>query len=209
MGQSISCDCIAELFDSGTIQALTLTDGSVIPDIDDLHRETKFQRKAYMGLSAEDIFVSLSVDNKCLSWKVPKSGAISGAWASISGNNPDEFGEVSLIDNIATIRATTENGFAVVDFSNKIIFEVCSEDVAIRDKWVRVLNELLQSWVSTPSSKPKKTTASAAGSSDKAAYFAMREQQIQDRKKLADERKKKYTAGGMKYTAIAMMNREN
>ena len=210
MGQELSCECITQFFQT-TALSLQLTDyQSTVPNIDLLHKETKFSRKAYLGLTKEDIYVKLSNDTSTLSWRVPRgSDSLSGAWANISGSNPDDFGEISLIDNIATIRSIGNDSLAIVDFSNKVVFEISTDDVELRDKWVSILSELLQSWVSNPSNKPKISLISAAGSSDKTAYFAMREQQLIDKKKIADERKKKYTSGGMKYTAIAMMNREN
>jgi hypothetical protein len=41
----------------------------------------------------------------------------------------------------------------------------------------------------------------------KQAYWAQRTQELEDRKKDAEERKKQFTGAGMKYTALAMSSR--
>ncbi len=88
----------------------------------------------------------------------------------------------------------------------KSLLEVHAEDVLVRDKWALSLNEMLQTWESNPEKKPN-YTATAAKTSKKDAYFKQREDELADRIKANEEKKKKYSTGGMQYTAIAMMNR--
>jgi hypothetical protein len=49
----------------------------------------------------------------------------------------------------------------------------------------------------------------ASDTSDKAKYFANRLKDVEDRERTRDEKRKKYASGGMKYTAIAMANRQD
>jgi hypothetical protein len=204
MGSEISCECIQESFKAITIGIAKQTQSRNI-DFNLLHADTKFQKKAYLGLTTSDIFIRLNSNNSAISWRTPSTSA-GNAWAAISGGSAEEYGEISLPYNVATIRAVGTHGFAIVDFSKQILLEVIAADPGIRDKWVVNLNELLQSWVENPDTKPV-SVITAASTSDKVAYFAQREKEIEANKKLAEEKKKKYTAGGMKYTAIAMMNR--
>lgn len=86
------------------------------------------------------------------------------------------------------------------------MLEIQAQDPQIRDQWVLALNELLQGWADHPERKPK-PSVSAEGTSNKTEYFKKRQDEIAAREKEASERKQKYAAGGMKYTAIAMANR--
>ena len=89
---------------------------------------------------------------------------------------------------------------------DKVLFEIQAEDSGIRDQWVVSLNELLEGWKADPTKRPR-SSVSAAGTSNKADYFQQREKEIADRAKENAEKKKKYSAGGMKFTAQAMLNR--
>lgn len=234
MGNSLSCECLTEAFTSvsggltSQMQSLQILQSKT----DQLKKDTKFQKKVLLGMSSQEIILRLSDDSSTIIWRCPATTA-SSTWAAVSGASAEEFGEVNLVDNVATVRRVAPAGFAIVDFSNKVLLEVAAAPVAanrtdgsstnsnmgaaavnssdnsgvqLRDAWVDALNELLAEWISHPGSKPR-ARISAAGTSNKTAYFAQREKEIQERKAVADERKKKYTAGGMKYTAIAMMNR--
>lgn len=207
MGQGISCECIENMLRT-TLENVSSGHIDKFSELDIVKKETKFTRKAYLGLTTEDIYIKLSDDTSILGWRVPSTNG-TATWAAVSGNSPEVKGEISMIDNIATVRSVDPNGLAIVDFSNKIVIEVYCDDISLRDQWVTVLNKLLQSWVSNPESKPKAASMSARNTSDKSAYFAKREKEMAENKKIADARKAKYTAGGMKYTAIAMMNRDN
>ncbi len=88
---------------------------------------------------------------------------------------------------------------------------------------------MIQDWAAHPEKKPRSNLTAAGenyyipnlklsiyvlrlllllllGTSNKTEYFAMRQEEIAQREKLAAEKKQKYLTGGMKYTAIAMAN---
>ena len=98
------------------------------------------------------------------------------------------------------------NFIGVGNDSEKIIFEASAEDTATRDQWVIAINELLDDWIKSPETKPN-YKHSAEKTSDKAKYFKQREQEMADKIKANEEKKKKYSAGGMQHVAMAMMNR--
>jgi len=212
MGSEISCECLTEAFNSATGGLGTLASQQILASkLDLLKKETKFYKKVLLGMTSQEIILRLSEDESTIIWRCPAT-SVSSTWAAVSGANAEQFGEVSLVENVATVRSVLPDGFAVVDFSKQILLEVVAptkdaDGLHLRDTWVEALNDLLAGWISKPSSKPR-AALSAAGTSNKAAYFAMREKEIQERKAIADEKRKKYTAGGMKYTAIAMMNRD-
>lgn len=121
----------------------------------------------------------------------------------------DEHGEVDLTSKVKSVKCAGTQGLhfiGVGDENDKSIFEVQAQDPATRDQWLVALNELLQNWALHPESKPSYNDT-AAKTSDKAAYFRRREEELAERIKENEEKKKKYSAGGMKYTAQAMMNR--
>lgn len=121
----------------------------------------------------------------------------------------DEHGEVDLTSKVKSVKCAGTQGLhfiGVGDENDKSIFEVQAQDPATRDQWLVALNELLQNWALNPESKPSYNDT-AAKTSDKAAYFRRREEELAERIKENEEKKKKYSAGGMKYTAQAMMNR--
>lgn len=89
---------------------------------------------------------------------------------------------------------------------DKSIFEAQAEDTAIRDQWLIAINEILQNWAQNPDKKPQYTD-SASKTSDKANYFKKREEELAERIRANEEKKKKYSAGGMQHVAMAMMNR--
>ena len=86
------------------------------------------------------------------------------------------------------------------------MLEVHAEDAAVRDRWALAINELLQTWESAPEKKPH-YNATAAKTSKKEEYYRQRELELAEKVKENEERKKKYSAGGMKHVALAMMNR--
>ena len=203
MGNLFSCECLQQTFDVAATKFSNQL--QIVSEYEKLRKESKFKRKAYLGLTTQDLYIKLSNDNSFISWRVPT--AEPSSWTSII--QKEEFGELSLIDNVATLRAVDTHGLVIIDYSNKVLFEVIAEDAEVRDNWVLLINKLLQDWIVNPMNKPKMSGISAKGTSDKTAYFAMREKEIEERKKVADEKRAKYAAGGMKYTAIAMMNRES
>ena len=68
------------------------------------------------------------------------------------------------------------------------------------------VTEILDKWASDPKTKPE-SAISAAGTSDKAAYFQQREKELQERQKQREEKKKKYSSGGLVHTAQIMASR--
>lgn len=152
-----------------------------------------FYQKSLGGLTQTKMTLSLSEDHSSLNWKVEAT--------MLSG---ESFGYVDMC--IAEkIVVDGQKSFHILDKEKNEIFGCLAENTEQRDKWVVALNELLDSWVTDPSKKPKATQSGAARVSDKAEYFAQREAAIEERKKAAQAKREKYASGGMKHTAAAMM----
>ena len=137
----------------------------------------------------------MNEETSALTWKT-----VNNKWTKESN------GEVDLTSSVKTVRLHGETGLQIIGIDDSTIFEVKAESPVIRDQWVVTINELLQFWIEHPDSKPKSTTT-AAKVSNKAEYFKQREEEIAAREKVNAERKAKYSAGGMKYTAQIMANR--
>lgn len=156
----------------------------------------KFTRKAYLGLTSQDIFVNLSDDRSALKWKTENT------WTN------SENGEIDLTSQVKKFKTSGEHSLQVIGLDDKAIFEIKSEDAGVRDKWLIALNELLQSWVDHPETKPK-SSVTASGSSNKAEYFKKREEEIKAREKVNNDRKAKYASAGMNFTAQIMAERSS
>lgn len=159
-----------------------------------LKKGNKFVRNAYLGLTQQDLFVKLSDDTSALQWNTENT------WTKA------EHGEIDLTSQVKKFKSSGETGLQIIGLDGNVIMEIKAEETAIRDQWMVCLTELLHTWADHPELKPK-SSVSAEGASNKAEYFKNREAEIQAREKAAAERKAKYAAGGMKYTAAAMANR--
>lgn len=179
MGQVI-CACFEEGQDAGDPESQHL---------DALKIGAKFTRSRYLGLSTQELHMRLSDDTARLSWK-----AIGG----------DDFGEIDLTTT-KTLRSKGAQGIEYIGDDGKATFECQAEDTAKRDQWLVAVNELLAFWAETPSRRPS-SSLSAKGTANKDEYFKAREAEIQRREAEAAEKKKKYGAVGMKYTAQVMAN---
>lgn len=114
-----------------------------------------------------------------------------------------------MTTKIKTIKCIGTQGLNFIGVgadNDKSVFEVQAESPAVRDQWLIALNELMQGWISDPTSKPTHNDT-AEKTSDKATYFRRREEELAARIKENEEKKKKYSGGGMKHVAQAMMNR--
>ena len=174
--------------------ALGLEDKEQLLRLESLKRGQKFMRSTLLGLSQREIYVNLSDDTSLVQWKCPQSTFSS-----------EERGEIDLtliktvkLSGLSTLQFISDNGTAT--------FEITSEDPKIRDMWVLSLNEIIQHWSMHPETKPR-AKLTAAGTTNKAEYFAKRQEEMAEREKHAREAKAKYLTGGMKYTAIAMASR--
>lgn len=190
MGQADSCACLERAMNGGE-------DKEAQERVQMLQRGEKFMRSAFLGISQRELYLTLSDDKGILRWKSNKT-----TWAA------EEKGEIDLTTNVKTVKLVGASGMQIVGMDDKSIFDITAEDPKVRDQWVIALNELLQKWAANPESKPK-ANLTAAGTSNKAEYFKMREEEIKQREKLAKDMKQKYASGGMKYTALAMANRSS
>ncbi len=191
MGNNIPCTCMDHLAD------LSAATNSVKNErIEMLKRGNTFSKKAFLGITTKVIDVKLVDSTAAVQWETTGS-----SWTSSS-----EKGEIDLTIT-KHVKLLGETSMQFIAANETILFEMRAENSSIRDEWVLAINDLLQSWESAPDSKPK-SSISAAGTSDKAAYFRQREEDIAERQKAAALRKEKYIAGGMKHTAQIMANRE-
>ena len=121
----------------------------------------------------------------------------------------DEHGSIDLTTKVQTVKCSGTQGLSFIGFgteNEKSLFECQAENPAVRDQWLIAINELLQSWIQNPTKKPNYED-SASKNSDKASYFKKREEELNERIKANEEKKKKYSSGGMQHVAMAMMNR--
>lgn len=189
MGQTLNCACLEHIQ-----MESSHGDDASRERIDALKKGNKFMKSAYLGLTQQELFVRLSEDTSSLQWKTENT------WT-----NP-EHGEFDLTSQIKKFKLSGECGLQLIGLDDSIIVDLKAEDSTVRDKWMVTLSELLQSWADKPNSRPK-SSVTEAGSSNKAEYLKNREAELLAREKANAERKAKYSAGGMKYTAMAMANR--
>jgi hypothetical protein len=191
MGQSMSCACFEQL-----AAEAGLDDGQAAQERwRELTKEEKFTRAAMLGLSSQDIFVKLNDEFAAIKWRTEKT------WTSAA-----EFGEIDLT-TIKKVKLHGEQGIQFIGLDNEtVVFELKHADNTVKDRWIVIISDILQSWVDKPDTKPK-STVTAAGTSNKAEYFKQREEEIKAREKIALERKAKYASGGLKYTAQIMAER--
>jgi len=153
-----------------------------------------------------------------------------GGYALILIISSTEHGEIDLTTQVNNVKLVGPNGMQFISSTDgKVIFEIQAEDPKLRDTWVLSLNEMLQEWsgewavrvprfltdyircglrgiTANPEKKPKQSI-SAAGTSNKAEYFKQREEELKAREKQNQEKRSKYSAGGMKFTAQVMASR--
>jgi len=198
MGADVSCECLKQVVINSTQLVETEKERVKRDSIAKLQSGSRFMRSTYMGMSSQELIVNLSEDTGLIEWKTVSAGLLSGKI---------EHGQIDLTSDVSSIQSNGIQGLSIYDNDGKSVFEVQAEDGKIRDNWVKGLQDLLDNWNENPSSKPK-TTVSAAGTSNKVEYFKKREAELAEREKQNALRKAKYSAGGMKYTAMAMANRE-
>jgi hypothetical protein len=190
MGQTESC--VGGCFDG----ALNLGDSAAKERTEKLKVGQKFMRSSFLGMAQKEVFLKLSDDSSKIEFHSPKT-----TWAA------EERGQLDLTCEVKAVRIAGLSGLQFLGMeADKTLLEVSAEDPKVRDQWVISINDMLQDWALHPDKKPK-STISAAGTTDKEAYFRKRQEEIAEREQRAKELKGKYTPGGMKHTAIVMANR--
>ena len=157
---------------------------------------SRFMKKAFLGLASKEVDAKLSEDFTCINWRTVSTG----------GWNPLTQQEKGIIDltAVADVTCDGEQGLSLKGKDGSVVFAAAAETKAVRDTWVALLSELLQSWGSggkRPEAKPD-----AENTDNKQKYFAQREAELEERARGREEKKKKYMGGGMKHTAMAMAN---
>jgi hypothetical protein len=155
----------------------------------------RFLRKAMFGLSNKEVQVALSEDHTTLRWHDVDSGSWLGSI---------EKGSVDLT-KVSSVKAEGTQSLVLTDSSKHEVFNAQAETGNVRDQWVALLTELLESWTETQCRPVAKL--SAEGTSEKAAYFQKRQEELEERAKARAEMKSKYSGGGMKYAALALARR--
>lgn len=182
----VDCSCLVE--GVAELQA----EDQLSKQIEKLQQGSKFMRTMYL-VTSQELYVRLSDDTSHLSWKTTKS------WTG------DEKGQVDLTDTSLTIKSSGPQGIQFALGSAPPVLELNAETQQVRDEWIVALNDLRAKWAQD--AKRPASSISADGHSDKEEYFARRDAEIKARKAANDERKKKYSAGGMQHTAAIMMAR--
>jgi len=158
---------------------------------------SRFMKKAFLGLASKEVDAQLSQDFTCLNWRTVSVG---------SGWNPltqQEKGVVNLT-TVASVACNGDQGLTLTGKDGAVVFAAAAETKAVRDLWVALLGELLQSW--GESGERPEAKLDAENVTDKQHYFAKREAELEARTREREERKKKYMSAGMKHTAVAMAN---
>lgn len=103
-------------------------------------------------------------------------------------------------------------GLGITSRKGDTLLEVEAESATVRDEWVTSLQLLCEG-----NGAAEETAAEAESKlkfrkvledrAQKQAYWAKRTQELEDRKRDAEERKKRFAGAGMKYTALAMSSR--
>uniref|UniRef100_K3X3Z1 PH domain-containing protein n=1 Tax=Globisporangium ultimum (strain ATCC 200006 / CBS 805.95 / DAOM BR144) TaxID=431595 RepID=K3X3Z1_GLOUD len=144
--------------------------------------------------------MKLSSDEQSLLWRVHES--------------QKQLTRIDLHD-VNLIETSGAQGFSIVSQKGETLLDLEAENEEVRNNWVTNLQLLCED------SGDIDDAAGAAVSSDvaskfrkmvedkakKQAYWAKRTQELEDRKRNAEERKKQFSGAGLKYTAIAMTNR--
>lgn len=190
MGNTFDCNC----FNEGLEGLASLQEESHISQImNKLQTGATFTRPMMLGLASQEVFVRLSDDTAHLAWRTTK------AWTG------EEKGQVDLTDESVTIKSTGTQGIQFVGIENKVLLEINAESQATRDDWIVSLNELRMKW-KKDNRKPI-SSVSAEGHSNKSEYYARRQEEIEARRRESEQRKSKYSAGGMRVTAEIMASR--
>lgn len=158
-----------------------------------LRTGSRFLKKAYLGLSSKEVDAKLSEDFTVINWRTVDNGS----WMMST-----EKGIVNLT-MVEDIKCEGDNGLSLHDKAGNILFAGAAETKSTRDLWVTLLQELLDSWKSSPSERPE-AKLDAQNVSDKEAYFARRQAELEERKRAREEKRAKYAGVGLKYTAQAM-----
>lgn len=206
------CSCLVPSFDLMSIdtlsQAIATVGAAVDPEVEakrarrmQLVKGNNFLRPAVFGLSSQELLVQLSEDTAVLKWKAVAANFLTGA---------TEFGQVDL-GAVRCVQMKGVQGLEVIGLDDKTkkectLMALTAESAEVRDRWVACLSELLADWARDASLKPK-TELTAAGTSNKEAYFKARDAEIKAREKENAKKKEKYGNVGMKYTALAMIER--
>lgn len=158
-----------------------------------LRTGSRFLKKAYLGLSSKEVDAKLSEDFTVINWRTVDNGS----WMMST-----EKGIVNLT-TVKDIKCEGDNGLSLHDKAGNILFAGAAETKSTRDLWVTLLQELLDSWKNSPSERPE-AKLDAQNASDKESYFAQRQAELEERKRVREEKRAKYAGVGLKYTAQAM-----
>jgi hypothetical protein len=158
-----------------------------------LRTGSRFLKKAYMGLSSKEVDAKLSEDFTTMNWRTVENSG----WLSSS-----EKGIINLTI-VQDIKCEGDTSISFHDKSGTELFSGMAESKSTRNLWAALLQELIDSWSTSPSDKPE-AKIDAENTSNKTDHFAKRQAELEERQKERELKKKKYAGVGMKYTAQAM-----
>lgn len=103
-------------------------------------------------------------------------------------------------------------GLCITSRRGDTLLEVEAENETVRDSWVTSLQLLCEGNAAIEDAPAEgesrlKFRKMLDERAQKQAYWAKRTQDLEDRKRDAEERKKRFAGAGMKYTALAMSSR--
>ena len=136
-----------------------------------------------------------------------ESGALVLVWRS--EDDSDKSGVIRCSE-IVRAEPKGEEAWTLTAKNGDLLLETMAESTKSRDEWLLAIREaasLDTKRRETDSPKPSSISSRAK----KQAYFMQKELELTTKKAEADKRKQKYlqgNKGGMKYTALAMANRD-
>ncbi|CAM9237667.1 unnamed protein product [Choristocarpus tenellus] len=160
----------------------------------------KFRRRTFtfgFGIGSERVEVKL------------KEGADSVLMWRKDGDS--SYHEVDLND-VKTVEAKGRASLMLSSRTGDLLLELEAEEEATRNEWVSALTGLVEDLRRNPQASiaHKSVKDRVKEQAQKQKHFAKRSIELQQQKKEAESRKAKYMqeTGGLKYTAMAMANRQ-
>lgn len=159
------------------------------------------RKKTVLGLSAgsEAIRLSLSADENYLLWRLHENH---------NGAKPKRV----EVNEISTIKTKGSLNFTIVAKDGGTLLDLEADNEEQRDTWASSLQVLCDDGAGEEQGQDERTSSFKLRKmlderAKKQAYWTQRTEALQERQGEAEERKKRFSGVGMKYTAIAMANR--
>ncbi|TYZ62021.1 hypothetical protein PybrP1_011522 [[Pythium] brassicae (nom. inval.)] len=155
------------------------------------------RRKFVLGISSgsEQIHLRLSADEQALLWRTHET--------------QKELARIEL-SGVHLIKTHGSLGWSLVSKKGDTLLDLEAASGEDRDTWVTSLQLLCEDCGGVDDAGAESASAFRKMLEEKAqkqAYWSKRTEELEERKREAEERKKQFAGTGLKYTAIALSNR--